>query len=312
MSQRRPAGPPVHELIALPDLADLVEPGFLLPPAVEIVAGARSHLQVPFAHALGSRPVRLDLHLPAGPTEGPVPVVVYAHGGSFVSGMPGMGHWRTLPGHGVAVASVGYRLSEEAEFPDAAEDLRAAVRWLRDHAAELTVAPDRIGMWGSSAGGYLAGLAALSGDRPLGTPIGRSTSSARVSALVVQYAAAAPGRFAVDSPGLPAASVAAGGRVLENYLGGLPPDRTDVAAYADPADAPGVLVMHGDADRRVGVGQSVRFARQLAERGVSVELDVVPGADHADPVFDTEPHVRRVMEFLTRHWSSGPDDTDTF
>ena len=67
---------------------------------------------------------------------------------------------------GIAVASVDYRLSGEATFPAQLHDAKAAVRWLRANAAELAIDPDRIGVWGHSAGGHLAALLGTSSGVP--------------------------------------------------------------------------------------------------------------------------------------------------
>jgi acetyl esterase/lipase len=99
------------------------------PHAVAALPGARSHLDVAYATMIGQRPLRLDLHVPAG-SPGPHPVVVYAHGGSFAGGIPALGPWTSLPAQGIAVASVVYRLAGEVPFPEPVEDLRAAIRWV--------------------------------------------------------------------------------------------------------------------------------------------------------------------------------------
>lgn len=99
-----------------------------------------------YAQVAGSRPLLLDLHVPVA--AGPVAVVVYLHGGGFAAGThkitrDRLGHRVTqvLGARGIAVASVGYRLSGEEQFPAQVHDVKAAVRWLRDHAAELHLAP---------------------------------------------------------------------------------------------------------------------------------------------------------------------------
>ena len=65
---------------------------------------------------------------------------------------------------GFVVASADYRLSHEAHFPAQLHDAKAAVRWLRDHAADYDVDPDRIYAWGDSAGGHLASLVGLTAN----------------------------------------------------------------------------------------------------------------------------------------------------
>ena len=109
---------------------------------------------------------RLDLYLPRqGQT--PYPVVLAIHGGGFISGDKADGQVTPVLEslrRGYAVAAVNYRLSGEATFPAAINDVKAAIRWLRAHAGEYQLDPARFAAWGESAGGNLAALAGTSGD----------------------------------------------------------------------------------------------------------------------------------------------------
>src|SRR4051794_15082606 len=102
-------------------------------------------------------PLLLDLHVPARPVVAP-PVVVWLHGGGWRKGdrsfAPDLDRYFAMRGY--AMANVEYRLSGEAVFPAQLEDVRAAVRWLRDSADEFGFDAGAIGLWGSSAGGHRA------------------------------------------------------------------------------------------------------------------------------------------------------------
>jgi acetyl esterase/lipase len=91
-----------------------------------------------------------------------VPLIVWIHGGAFFFGSKEGFPVEPVPVHllleGYAVASINYRLSSEAVFPAQLEDCKAAVRWLRAHADEFGIDPNRIGVRGASAGGNLAAL----------------------------------------------------------------------------------------------------------------------------------------------------------
>ena len=130
----------------------------------------RRVLDVRYGEVLGFRPLELDLYVPAG-LEGPVPVVVYVHGGGWQRGsrrdpppLLDADFYEQIAAQGLAVAAVDYRLSGEARFPAPLEDVRAAVGWVRDHAADYGLDPGRVFLWGDSAGGHLALLAALTGS----------------------------------------------------------------------------------------------------------------------------------------------------
>jgi alpha/beta hydrolase fold len=98
-----------------------------------------------------------------------VPLIVWIHGGAFFFGSKEGFPVEPVPVHllleGYAVASINYRLSSEAVFPARLEDCKAAVRWLRAHDAdEFGIDPNRIGVWGASAGGNLAALVGTTGE----------------------------------------------------------------------------------------------------------------------------------------------------
>src|SRR3984957_17629211 len=107
----------------------------------------------------------LDLYSPKKARK--VPLIVWIHGGGFLFGTKGGFPVEPVPLHllleGYAIASINYRLSPEAVFPAQLEDCKAAIRWLRAHADEIGIDPNRIGVWGASAGGNLAALVGTTG-----------------------------------------------------------------------------------------------------------------------------------------------------
>jgi acetyl esterase/lipase len=105
----------------------------------------------------------LDLYLPANPIRRPAPVIVFIHGGGWSGGtrVTGPDFRRYFAQDGFAMASIEYRLTPSVTFPANVEDVRTAVRWLKANAAAHTLDPDRICLWGTSAGGHLAAVAAL-------------------------------------------------------------------------------------------------------------------------------------------------------
>ena len=111
---------------------------------------------------------RLDLYLPAAPTsDKPLPVVVWIHGGAWRAGdkAGGIGQLSSFVASGdYAGVSVGYRLTDEANWPAQIYDCKAAIRWIRGNAEKYHLDPNRIGVWGSSAGGHLVAMLGTSGD----------------------------------------------------------------------------------------------------------------------------------------------------
>jgi acetyl esterase/lipase len=110
-----------------------------------------------------------DLYLPKG--AGPYPALVGVHGGGWVQGVRGQfQHWgKYLAARGVALFSISYRLAKPGQktFPHAVQDVLAGIQFVRGNAKDFNIAPDRIGVFGQSAGGNIGALAALAGGSPL-------------------------------------------------------------------------------------------------------------------------------------------------
>ncbi|MFI2780066.1 alpha/beta hydrolase fold domain-containing protein [Streptomyces sp. ALB3] len=229
----------------------------------------------------GIRPLTVDLWLPED-TAGPVPVVVFVHGGGWRTGLrddlgPRFRRWRPGPfarfaRAGFAVACADYRLSGEAPYPAQTDDLAALLKWLGTRAEELGLDTGRTVLWGESAGGHLAALTALT--QPAGA----------VRGCVTWYAP-------TDLPGL-AEDGAEGTYDAHDpssfeamLLGGAPASRTDLARAASPVahagpHAPPFLILHGADDTLVPVRQSLRLAEALRAAGRRPDLRVLAGGDH--------------------------------
>ncbi len=262
----------------------------------------------------GYRPLRLDLYLPPV-SRPPARLVVWIHGGAFLHGdrtaLPPLLErerlFTRLPLARFAVASIEYRLSNEAVFPAQIEDVQAAIRWLRARHAELGIDPARIAVWGESAGGHLAAYAGVAG-RPGSTEaaVEFADQPTNVSAVVDWYGptdfstmdqqAGAISRMDHDHPDSP-----------ESRLIGAPvQERADLVKHADPAmhvtaAAPPFLIMHGTQDGLVPFGQSEHLVARLNELGVPVDFRPVVGADHVFEGYEEGGAlVDEVVEFLTR------------
>lgn len=108
---------------------------------------------------------KLDIYLP-NEGNGPFPVIVAIHGGGFLMGSRTGGDLKAMlegVNRGYAVVCVEYRLSSEAPFPAAVNDVKAAIRFIRSNAAKYNLNPDKIATWGDSAGGNLTSIAGTTG-----------------------------------------------------------------------------------------------------------------------------------------------------
>jgi acetyl esterase/lipase len=262
---------------------------------------ARRVPDIRYGEVPGYRPLELDLYLPpaggAAAVGGAAPVVVYVHGGGWQRGtrrdpppLLAADFYDQIAAEGFAVAAADYRLSGEARFPAPLEDVRAAVAWVRENALAYELDAGRVLLWGDSAGGHLALLAALTG--------------AAVRAAVAW--------FPVTDLLVLASDVAAAGGVPDlgpdsreaRLLGAPAASVPDLARQASPVShahpgAPPILLQHGTADDLVPAAQSVRLAEALAAAGAEVELDLVPGATHFwKGASDVPAIIRRSTDFL--------------
>lgn len=265
--------------------------------------GRTRYLDVGFAAIEGWRPLVLDLTVPASSDGAPIPVVIYIHGGAWLGGsnraypddlIDIVPMWDLLLDAGFAVASITYRHSAEALFPACLHDVKAAIRWLRALGPRLGLDPDRIGVFGESAGAHLAALAAQPSALALEGDEGVVGVPSTVQAVVTWYA---PTSFAdVDSDAGPAALL----------IGGAPTSRPEAARAASPLswvgpDSPPILLIHGDADSLVPAEQSRLLYERYLSVGAPAELVIVPGADHCFLGVDPAPLLQLTLEHFRRH-----------
>jgi acetyl esterase/lipase len=247
---------------------------------------------------------KLDVYTPKG--DGPFPLVVWVHGGAWQGGSKAGGPALKLLDHGYAVAAVNYRLSQHAVFPAQIEDCKAALRFLRDHAKTYKIDADRVGVWGSSAGGHLVALLGTSGDVKELEGAKEAKTSSRVRCVVdwfgptdllrMKAQTTVKGPIDHDAPDAPEAKL----------IGGAVQANKEKARKANPieyvtADDPPFLIVHGDADPLVPVGQSEILADALKKAKVDVELVVLKGAKHGGPEFNTADQFKKTVEFLDTH-----------
>ncbi|MFE0643145.1 alpha/beta fold hydrolase [Streptomyces sp. NPDC058877] len=308
-----------------PSVAEL-DAGWPPPPFMQPVPplvgsdGVRRFDGVTYAATYGYRPRLLDVQVPAA--GGPVPAVVWVHGGGWLEGdrryppptVPvGLLH-DTVLGAGLALVCIDYRHSLEAPFPAQLHDVKAAIRYVRRYADTFGIDKDRIGVWGESAGGHLAALAGLVRADDHGAELegeeGVRDEDSGVRAVVDWYGVSEIGSL-LSQP-LPPTPPGAGEypNPFEALLGGTAeewPARARVASpltYAEPAGPtpPPFLLIHGTEDRLVPYSQSEVMAGALEAADGDVTLRPVEGADH---IFlgapDVTPIVRQSVSFLARH-----------
>ncbi len=234
----------------------------------------------------------LDIYYPA--SGGPWPGVVFVHGGAWMEGDKA-----PLPvvptASGYLVVSINYRMYPAYRFPAMIEDVKCAIRFLRTHAADYNLDPERIAVVGHSAGGHLAALAGLADERAGwdGGPYGEHSS--RVQAVVAMSGPTDLTRRFVEAVEELKANVFG----AEQWVSASP------VTYAR-SDAPPFLIIHGDKDAIVPVEQAHRLHDALRQAGASSELMILQHAGHGfEPVDGTptpavEEALARMLAFLAR------------
>lgn len=285
--------------------------GFAAQRRAGLLERVRVQRDIPYANTDNPRQM-LDLYLPKEPAgEKPLPVVAWIHGGAWRGGNKRSGARRLAPlvaSGDYAGVSIGYRLTGEAVWPAQIHDLKAAIRWIRANANNHHLDPDRLGVWGSSAGGHLVAMLGTSGgvetlEGNLGTHLGQDS---RVTCGVDYFGPSDllsvgkyPSRMDHDAPGSPESRL----------VGGPLQQMREAARSASPTtyaskDDPPFLIVHGDQDMTVPYNQSERLAAALRKVGVDVKFITVRGGGHGG--FRSEELTARVRRFFDRHLRGQP------
>lgn len=239
---------------------------------------------------------RLDLYLPDHAAGKPLPVLLWVHGGGWTNGDKA-NNVSPLPllAKGYAVVSANYRFSQQAIFPAQIHDCKAAVRWVRAHAADYNLDPDHIAAWGASSGGHLVALLGLTaGNEDLEGSVGPNVKSSSAVQCVVDECG--PTDFLTCGPW----------DTRTALLGGDAHAVPDQARRASPInyvskDAPPFIILHGDSDPRVPIQQSQSLHDALQHAGVESTFLILPNTKHGGPAFHDKARMTQIEAFLAKH-----------
>jgi acetyl esterase/lipase len=242
----------------------------------------------------GYRPITLDLY--ATPPSGAAkPAILWVHGGGWRQGTtradPGYADWTQLlagiAARGFVVAAVDYRLSGEAKFPAALQDVEDAVRWLRKNAAPYGIDPKHVAIWGASSGAHLAALAATAcEDRSLDDKASDVSISPCVEAAVDWFGPTdfslalkppAPGNAPTSPSVIDDMEAFVGCRLAQCPQATL--RAVNPISYVS-AKSPAFLIMHGTADKTVSIADSNALDAALKAKGADVQMIAYPGLAH--------------------------------
>ena len=231
------------------------------------------------------------------------PLIVYIQGSAWqcqdlYGAIPNLSH---VAAKGYVIASVEIRNTSIAKFPSALEDVKCAIRFMRENADKYGVNPNNVAVWGDSSGGHLALMTGITaGEYNNGL---YKDQSDEVSAVVDYYGVTdilTLGKYndaldhdAEDSPeGL--------------FIGGRVQDNIELSKEASPIyrdlkkKLPPFLIIHGDSDKVVHVNQSIEMYKALKEHKQNVFFYKVIGADHGPGIWS--PQILKLTEqFLSTH-----------
>jgi acetyl esterase/lipase len=260
---------------------------------------------------------KLDIYWPEE-GDGPFPVIVSIHGGAFMGGdKRDVQITSMLKGlkRGYCVVGVNYRMSGEAKFPALVHDIKAAIRWIRANAELYLFDPNKIATWGGSAGGYQSLMAGVTTEVPEldDLSLGNADLPSHVQAVVDWFG---PTDFLKMDEQLAESGMAPADEESHNgsnspeslLLGRKITDVPELVRSANPetyihTNVPPFFIQHGTKDDTVPHQQSINFAAKVREicGGERVVLELIEGARHADPKFDTAKNVKKTLDFLDQH-----------
>lgn len=243
------------------------------------------------------RDLKMDIIYPEDKSK-KYPCVVWICGGAWLrlDRSAHLAYLTELARSGFVVASVEYRTTNEGPFPIQLTDVKAGIRYLRALSSRYNIDPERFGVMGESAGGYLAAMAALAEDKAF--DVGAFTEySSKVQAACPWYPPTDVTGFPYPSPVEAAASMESmllGKNVMLNQEEAL---QICPVSYVRK-DAPPFLIIHGDNDHTVPFSQGEILHDKLEKAGADVKLLILEGADHADMPFFQEELWQRIIAFF--------------
>ncbi len=250
-----------------------------------------------------ARTEKLDLYVPKSRKAGEKsPAVLLIHGGGWKEGDKRQAReiefGVTLAKNGFVAASINYALRSDGKFPLNLQDCKNGIRYLRAHADELGIDPDRISVMGGSAGGHLALLVAYTADQSNLAPSQPYPGvSDKVSSVVDFYGISnLATRKETDPSGKPI-KIEPLDSTTQSIFGSTPQDwkKASPVTYVK-RDVPPTLILHGKKDTTVDSDQSQELADALKKTGATYEIIWLPNAPHSFSFQHAVPKSKKPLE----------------
>lgn len=241
-----------------------------------VIGAAADFHDVEYSRSGGIQ-LTLDAHIPDG--DGPFASAILVHGGGWVAGDKGQYItyiFQPLTDAGFAWFSINYRLAPQFKFPADADDVEAAIRFVKANAAKYKVDTKRIALIGESAGGHLVSYVGA-----------KNQAETRVAAVVSMYGIHDFVAAAVAWKPLPH-------ELFDLFrIKAVDAETASILIKASPViyvkkDMPPFLLMHGSKDEDVPYEQSVEMCEKMKQAGARCDLITIAGAPHG--MDHWEPH----------------------
>ncbi len=252
----------------------------------------------------GNKRQMLDLYLPEAKSDKPHPLVVYIHGGGWENGSKDQAGviFNLIHDKPYAGASINYRLTDQAIWPAQIHDCKAAIRWLRGHAKQYNLDPDKIAVFGISAGGHLVSMLGVTGGvKELEGDLGDYDDQSSRVTCVLDFCGPSnfftlPSQGSVINMDDPKTAVS---KLLGGTIKNKPATARDASpvTYLTSDDAP-FLLIHGDKDPLVPYAQATEFDAALEKAKIPSIL--LTGTNRGHVFFSTQ-LFERMRAFLDRH-----------
>ncbi len=254
---------------------------------------------------------KLDLYLPSI-NKGPYPLVVFIHGGAWQFGDKAEGaekDWLNLVNNGYALASINYRLNDEVKHPEGLIDCRKALNFLAKNADKYNIDTERIGVAGTSAGGYYALMLATTNDLPIYKIEGEDNADIKCCVALYSPTDFNEGKKLAYGSLLNRIKYGISIAITEKYFGKALKDMSgkelmeaSPVNYISKTLLP-ILLQQGDNDFIIPSQQADNFLEKAEEIGVDdkVIVEILNGAQHVDPMFSTIDNQNRIRRFFDQN-----------
>lgn len=280
----------------------IVDKKKIKPSLVSLIKRYRIYRNITYVDKPESDSQKLDIYVPKSASNmNPVPIVIWIHGGGWRSGDKRFGPFVPLLRKDYAVASINYRLSQEAKFPAQIHDCKRAVIWVKKNAEKYNIDCDRVGVWGASAGGHLSALlGTTTGSDDLEKEKETDELNSDVDAVCDWFGPTDLLKTIKYDSGKDKYVVHP---MVQQLLGVEGPRLVDAARQASPTTyitekVPPTFIVHGDKDKLVSPEQSEILYKKLKAKKIDVRYETVSGG-HGFPGFGLKTR-NKVVDFFNR------------